>query len=77
MDKYVFIVFCLGTVQCKNTREKEAESGKGSEAAQYDPERFDCRLYPVIPLVRGNMCRTCVPLRSLHNQEDTAERKAA
>lgn len=59
-------------------RETEGERGTGSEPAQYDPDRLDCRSYPAIPLVHGNMCRTCVhvPLRSLHNQENT-ERKAA
>lgn len=60
----------------QRVRETERREGKRGEAAQYDPDRFDCRLYPVIPLEHGNMCWTCVcvcvcePLRSLHNQED-------
>lgn len=41
-----------------------ARERKGSDAAEQDP---DSRAV-VIPPVHGNMCCTCVPLRSLHNQ---------
>lgn len=62
--------------------ELDSERGKASEAIQYDPDRFDCRVYPVIPLVRGNMCWTCVcasqvTAQSGRQKERERERKAA
>lgn len=76
MFKMLILVFTLFDQKCfllhfgfvgyssvekfKRVRERESKRRKESEAKQYNPDRFDCRVYPVIPLVHGNMCWTCV-----------------